>query len=348
MRRSFKRSVKIREISCENPHQSASPYFFQPHSQVKMGHKPGTAIRKDSASTQSRIPLLKNSKHSRPGSTSNFKSVERVGNRLFLQPLNTRHKATNNSISSRSRSECCSPPRKKRKLYPTSETSTEKLTMSYEIPHSHVAAPCTDNSLTHRLSCGHLVLTVQPTNECGGNCGNASAAFALRLLPPNPRNLDTAFICPAECALDPEVFPAEKQKRMSVQLCQLIPESVYEDVERERRSVDVNNYEPPPYQRKPSLAGPGLKRVPTDMSYEDTPPSPESDIGSPTTQDGNITPSMQRRQRMSLIMAKKPRDSAISGFSDASRRSSSRQSRTFSGHSALQEFRLSLLSTMKE
>lgn len=305
-----------------------------------MGHKPGTAIRKDSASTQSHIPILKNSKHSRPGSTSNSKSVERVGNRLSLQPLDTRsrHKAINNPTSTRSRSECSSPPRKKR-----------RLTMSYEIPHSHVAAPCTDNSLTHRLSCGHLVLTVQPTNECGGNCGDsgASAAFALRSLPPNPRNLDTAFICPAECELDSEVFPPEKQKRMSVQLCQLIPETLYEDVERERRSVDVNNYEPP-YERKPSLAGPGLKRVPTDMSYGDTPLSPDSDFGSPTTQDADVTPSMQRRQRMSLIMAKKPRDSAISGFSDASRRSSSRQSRTFSGHSALQEFRLSLLSTMKE
>lgn len=104
--------------------------------------------------------------------------------------------------------------------------------MSYTLPHSHVCSPCTLSSLTHRLSCDHLVLTAEPTQICAGNCADSGAnTHSLYSIPTNPKDLDLLILCP-QCGSD--VKRESKgfgwgRKRGNVILSQLIHESVAPD-----------------------------------------------------------------------------------------------------------------------
>jgi hypothetical protein len=67
----------------------------------------------------------------------------------------------------------------------------------------HISPPCTSGALTHRLLCGHLVLTTRP-EVCANNCAVAKTTFATAKLKAQgfvacARNLDEAWKCPS-CA----------------------------------------------------------------------------------------------------------------------------------------------------
>lgn len=104
--------------------------------------------------------------------------------------------------------------------------------MSYTLPNAHIATPCTHKSLTHRLTCKHLVITPQPTDICAGNCAdsNGTQKFELRSLPPNPRDLDMSVLCPV-CDSGEAAKTRTKSKlfggrgKGKIVICQLVPES---------------------------------------------------------------------------------------------------------------------------
>lgn len=116
--------------------------------------------------------------------------------------------------------------------------------MSYTLPHSHVCSPCTLSSLTHRLSCDHLVLTAEPTQICAGNCADSGAnTRSLYSIPTNPKDLDLLILCP-QCGSD--VKRESKgfgwgRRRGNVILSQLIHESVVQDFSLSTRAQVSRN-----------------------------------------------------------------------------------------------------------
>ncbi|KEQ90446.1 hypothetical protein AUEXF2481DRAFT_570375 [Aureobasidium subglaciale EXF-2481] len=104
------------------------------------------------------------------------------------------------ALRNTSKTPILSPFKHKRHLSPPTALPPSPSTLHPHISKTHITPSCTAGALTHRLSCGHLIVTLR-SEVCARNCGDEGATYESARLNAmgfvrGYRGLDDSFACP--------------------------------------------------------------------------------------------------------------------------------------------------------